>query len=280
MIDYDLNDQLRTMPAPQHAAPHVAPRFPVFYHRCAACTGFNSDAWVETLAHELKNPLNALLLTLDELRPACAAQPDAQQAYNTAAHVALQMAKVIEEVLDICRAKHGKLFLRTEPVDVGEIVRATVRSVHPLIAQRGQRIAVLISPDLPPLQAQASRLEQVFTNLLVNATKFTGKNGAISITVKQTDAAISIRVCDSGIGISPELLPQIFHAYQQGPLARLGRQGGLGIGLALVKSIVELHGGSVTAKSEGPGMGSEFIVNLPLTVQTGDALPSQFIDDA
>jgi signal transduction histidine kinase len=138
------------------------------------------------------------------------------------------------------------------------------------------------------LQAQASRLEQVLTNLLINATKFTGKNGAISVTVGQTDAAISIHVCDTGIGISPELLPRIFQAYQQGPLARLSRRGGLGIGLALVKSIVELHGGNVTAKSEGPGMGAEFIVNLPLTVQCAQAplapylstLPSPFIDDA
>jgi signal transduction histidine kinase len=245
------------------------------------------DRWVATLAHELRNPLNGLLLNLDELRPCCGAGAQTREAYTRVERLSRQMARVIENVLDLCRGAQGTLALNSELLNVGKIVCDSVALVRPLIMAKNQRLLMLISPGLPCVSGQASRLEQVVTNLLTNASKFAENDGSISVIVESDARAILIRVRDDGIGIPHDLLPEIFHVYRRGPLARLGGRQGLGIGLALAKSLVELHHGRLTAHSDGPGLGSEFIVELPLGAALADTqanslttFPAQWGDDA
>jgi signal transduction histidine kinase len=172
------------------------------------------------------------------------------------------MARLIEDVLDLCRGTRGTLAFRARPVDLATVVAAAVRSVRPQIAARRHRLTVSLPPNSTVLEADAGRLEQVLSNLLANAAKFTEPGGHVDLIAAPTPTGLVIRVRDDGVGIEPEALPHVFDLYHQG---RAGRErGGLGIGLALVRSLVELHGGSVTAQSDGPGTGAQFTVFLPM----------------
>ena len=171
------------------------------------------------------------------------------------------MAEIIRDVLERNRGVQQ----RSGPHDVslGEIVAGAMEIAHPLLAAGRHRLAILLPPDPVPLRGHRARLQQVLTNLLTNAAKFTAPGGQISLIAEMQGAQLEIRARDTGIGIEPQLLPHIFELYRQGDEA--GAQGGLGIGLALVKSMVESHGGCVSAHSGGPGMGAEFVVSLPLS---------------
>ncbi len=242
-----------------------------------------ADRWMATLAHELRNPLHAIMLALDVLQPACADDADAREARDIAETVSKQMDRLVEDMLDLYRAASGKLSLRSELVNVAKVAAGAIVTVRPLLAERGHQLSVSL-PSVPlSVMASSSRLQQIVTNLLTNAAKFTDRGGKISLKIEAAADVLVVRVRDNGMGIAPDMLGRIFQMYQQVEGRADAYCGGLGIGLALVKSFAELHGGSVVAYSEGLGKGSEFIVRIPFSGD-GDlarsALPDLFTDVA
>jgi CheY-like chemotaxis protein/two-component sensor histidine kinase len=186
--------------------------------------------------------------------------------------------------MEVSRITRGKIELRREPIEVAAVVRSAVEASRPLIESAGHQLALSVPAEPLTLNADPIRLSQVLANLLNNSAKYTSPGGQIWLTVRQagSDAVISVR--DSGVGIPADMLPRVFDLFTQVGRESNRAQGGLGIGLTLVKSLVEMHGGTVEARSEGPDLGSEFIVRLPLAadarfVPGGDVLhsPSQFV---
>jgi len=170
-----------------------------------------------------------------------------------------RLNEVLEGMLELAQAEHGKPALRLQPVELAAVVRDATEVVGPLIADRRHRLTVRIDPVVGAVWADPLRLGQVLTNLLTNAAKYTDPGGRIDLTADRESVGVVIRVRDAGTGIPPEMLPRLFDRYAQADPGR----GGLGLGLALVKQLVELHGGTVEARSDGPGTGSEFVVRLP-----------------
>jgi len=220
------------------------------------------DVLLPIVAHELRQPLSAILMALS-VHDECDDESSAREARDIAKHGALQMSRIIDDVIDVYRDAHGKLRLRLAPMDLATIVRHSIETARPGLAARGHRLSVSLPPDPVSFLADASRLEQVLTNLLTNAANCTEPGGHIYVTGDVPTDEVVIRVRDNGRGICPDLLPRIFDPFQQGNDSGDRPGGALGLGLALVKSLVELHGGSVAAHSEGLGMGSEFVVRLP-----------------
>ena len=228
--------------------------------------GADVDRWTVVLAHELRSPLGAVLMSLDELRPTCEAEPDARAALHAAERGSRQMARIIEDVLDLSRGRSDPTDGDRPTADLRAVVAGAVAAARPLLTARGHRLTVQLCPRLPTVAARASRVEQVLTNLLVNAAKFTDPGGHVRLTAEPAadGHAVAILVSDDGIGIGPDLLPALFDVGHRGPSSLQGpAPQGLGLGLALVRSLVELHGGTVTAHSDGPGRGSSFAVRLP-----------------
>lgn len=225
------------------------------------------DEFLAMLSHELRNPLAAIGYALPLLRPG-AAHDDADAAFETAERQVRHLARLVDDLLDVSRITTGKIELRREPVDVVAAAARVVEALSAAAEARGHRLSAEL-PDRPAwVDADVTRLEQVVSNLLNNAVKYTPDGGRIQLIVETEDDEVLIRVRDGGIGISPEMLPKVFDLFAQvdGSLDR--SQGGLGIGLTLVRSLVELHGGVVTAASEGVGRGCEFAVRLPLLPAT------------
>jgi signal transduction histidine kinase len=174
-----------------------------------------------------------------------------------------QLTRLIEGLLDRARVRQGKMDLRKEVLDLNAIVTRAVESARPVLDGRGHDRELALPLGPVPLEADPSRLEQVVANLLTNAGKYTEPGGRIRLAVECADDEVAVRVRDTGIGLAPDMLGRVFHLYAQVQGAHDHAQSGLGIGLALVRGIVELHGGSVQAYSDGPGQGSEFVVRLP-----------------
>lgn len=222
------------------------------------------DEFLATLAHELRNPLapirNALHLlerpefeesTRDEVRAVVKRQVD-------------HMTRLVEDLLDVSRITRGSVELRKEVIDLATVINRSVEASRPLMGDQGHVLAVTLSDEPILLEADPTRLEQIFDNLLNNAAKYTDPGGQISISAERRGEFAEVRVRDTGIGIDPEQLPKIFDLFMQAE-RRLDRsQGGLGIGLSLVRSLIEMHGGSVSVHSEGLGRGTEFVVRLPI----------------
>jgi len=219
---------------------------------------------VPILAHELLQPLNAMLLALDAVHQECGDASVAGEASAIAMRQGLHMARIIKDVMDASRYAYGKVRLRVESVNMTAIVADAIATVRPCLSSRRHRLSVALPVEPVTLLADSSRLHQVLTNLLNNAAKFTEPGGCIRLNVEVSGDFVIIRVRDNGRGISPALLPCIFEPFQRGDdPVDCGREWGLGLGLSLVRSLVELHGGSVAAYSEGSGAGSEFVVRLP-----------------
>jgi signal transduction histidine kinase len=168
------------------------------------------------------------------------------------------MARVIDDALELCRAQTGKLRFQTERVDLSRIVMDAIRNAQPVLSQKDHQVTLTLPCGRIIVEAHPTRMEQILTNLLINAAKYTSPGGEICVGVERTANTVVLRVCDNGIGIAPEYLSRVFEPYWQGTASD-----GLGLGLALVKSLVELHDGTVVAHSDGPGKGSEFVVRLP-----------------
>jgi PAS domain S-box-containing protein len=221
------------------------------------------DEFLAMLAHELRNPLAPVLtaLQLMELRPQDTAM--AERARGVLGRQVRHMTRLIEDLLDVSRITRGKIALRTERVDLSAVAARALEAARPLL--EGRRLEV--STGLPPgmwVEADPVRLEQVLLNLLNNAGKFTEPGGRVRVWAEAAGGRVTIGISDNGIGIAPDMLPRIFDLFMQGERSLDRAQGGLGIGLTLVRRLVELHHGTVQARSFGPGEGSEFLVDLPL----------------
>jgi signal transduction histidine kinase len=214
-----------------------------------------------TLAHELRDPLTAIVLAL-ELHSG-EGDPAVRRTLMMAAHQARRVVRLVDDLFDLCAGSWDSLSLWKEVVDLAEVVAGARETTTHLMAARGCRLTVALPAEPVVLVADPVRLEQVLTNLLANAAKFTDPGGDIRLTAAVEAGLIVLRVRDNGRGIAPDLLPRVFDAFWQAPEAGKNGAVGLGLGLALVKSLVEMHGGSVAARSEGPGTGAEFIVRLP-----------------
>ena len=230
-----------------------------------------TNEFLAMLAHELRNPLSPLQTALDilERKPEDAAALDwVKQVFQRQVR---HLTRLVDDLLDASRVTSGKISLRFESVDLAEVVRDTVESMRPSIEERQHELHIEI-PDRPAIvRGDATRLAQVVSNLLTNASKYTPDGGRIDVIVDANHEAVMLHVNDTGVGIAPELIPQMFELFVQGDRALDRKEGGLGIGLTLVKWLAELHGGTVAATSRGPGHGTRFSMRLPLVEGSQDS---------
>ncbi|MGH8728386.1 MAG: chemotaxis protein CheB [Burkholderiales bacterium] len=223
------------------------------------------NEFLAMLAHELRNPLAPLKMAGDILKNPAVDAATAERTREIMERQIRNMSRMIDDLLDASRITSGKTELRKEEVELNSILSRALQSVQHQIAERGQKIAVSLSAEPVYLKADPIRLEQVFGNLLHNASKFTSVNGHIELNSHLDTGQAVVHIRDEGIGISQEMLPHVFDLFAQGDRSLDRAQGGLGIGLTVVKSLVELHGGSVAAHSAGLKQGSEFVVRLPVS---------------
>jgi PAS domain S-box-containing protein len=224
------------------------------------------DEFLATLSHELRTPLNAILGWSTLLRRLEPGSSDHVRGLDTIERNARVQAQIVGDLLDMSRIISGKVQLDVQPVDLSEIISAAIESVRPSIEAKKLRLRTTLDARGGRIRGDANRLQQVFWNLLTNAVKFTPANGRIDVILERVNSHVEICVEDSGIGIKPEFLAFVFDRFRQADSSTTRRHGGLGLGLSIVKHLVELHGGSVRVKSPGEGLGSSFIVALPITV--------------
>jgi PAS domain S-box-containing protein len=222
------------------------------------------DEFLATLAHELRNPLAPLRNGLEIVRRAGVDEEVAERARAMMERQLGQMVHLIDDLLDVSRISRGKIELRKDRVALAQALQSAIETVQPLIERHHHELTVESLPEPVFVEADAVRLAQVFANLLGNAAKFTPPGGNIGVTVERRAGEVVVRVKDDGIGIEPAMLPRVFDLFAQATEASERSQGGLGIGLSLVKQLVEMHGGTVEARSGGLDMGSEFTVHLPI----------------
>jgi PAS domain S-box-containing protein len=224
------------------------------------------DEFLATLSHELRTPLNAIMGWSQVLRNGPKDRADYLKALDTIERNARVQTRLIEDLLDMSRVASGKLRLDVQPLAPVSFIEAAVETVTPAAEAKGIRVETLLDPDAGPICGDPGRLQQVIWNLLSNAIKFTPKNGKVQILLSRVNSHIEISVADTGIGIKPELIPHVFERFRQADASTTRRHGGLGLGLSIVKSLVELHGGTVSVRSAGEGQGTTAVVNLPLMV--------------
>jgi CheY-like chemotaxis protein len=227
------------------------------------------DEFLAMLAHELRNPLAPLQNGLQILRLKCAGEPTIDEVGEMMQRQVGQLVRLVDDLLDISRITRGRVELRKELVDLAEVATRAVEAARPMIDARRHQLTYE-GPPVPVLvNADPTRLTQVIGNLLNNAAKFTETGGRIRLSVGRELNAGVVRVVDEGIGIAADMLPRIFELFAQAERTLDRSQGGLGIGLTLVRHLVEIHGGSVQAFSAGLGTGSEFVVRLPAPAHLG-----------
>lgn len=225
------------------------------------------DEFLATLAHELRNPLAPIRNSLQILKMARIDEETIQQTRDMMDRQVHHLVRLVDDLLDVSRVMRGKIELRKERIELATIVARAVETVQPLIEVQGHRLELALSPESLLLDADPVRLAQVVGNLLTNAAKYTEANGRIRLSAERERDGAVLKIRDNGIGIAANMLPRIFELFVQVDHAATRSQGGLGIGLTLVKNLVEMHGGSVEAQSDGLGHGSEFVVHLPLIAQ-------------
>ena len=231
------------------------------------------DEFLAMLGHELRNPLAAVTNAVSLLEIPDLSEHEARQAREIAQRQLHNMTRLIDDLLDVARVTRGKVTLHREAVDLTELVGRVSTAIRPLIDARRQRFEVELPPERVQVQGDPMRLEQILNNLLNNATKYTETGGCIRLALGRQGAEAEIRVSDDGLGMVPETLARAFDLFAQAERSLDRSQGGLGIGLTMVKSLVSLHDGQVQARSDGLGKGSEFIVRLPaLAPNESDAL--------
>jgi signal transduction histidine kinase len=225
------------------------------------------DEFLATLAHELRNPLAPIRNSLQFLRMTVHSDPTAERVCEMMERQVNHMVRLVDDLMELSRITRGLIQLRKEHTELATVIRNAVETTRPLVEAGQHQLAISLPPDPIPLYGDAVRLGQVFANLLNNAAKYTDRGGQIWLTARceGNEAIVSVR--DNGIGISAPMLPLVFDMFMQADRTTDRSQGGLGIGLTLVKNLVELHGGSISARSDGPGLGTEFIVRLPVAVE-------------
>ena len=222
------------------------------------------DVFLSTLSHELRNPLAPLSQAVRLIRMTAPSNPEMEYPLTVIERQVDSLSRLVDDLLDLSRIGAGKIDLQKEIVVLQEILHLAVESANPLVRGRRHDLRILLPPAPIYLEADPNRLVQVFVNLLNNAGKYTPEGGRIWIKGTIEDDEAVVHVEDTGIGISPDVLPRIFELFTQAESSRQQSQGGLGIGLSLVKNLVTLHGGTVQVRSEGPDKGSQFTVRLPI----------------
>ena len=231
------------------------------FRQISRATGHARDEFLAILGHELRNPLAPILTALELMN-----LKDGKSSIVERAIIERQVkhvVRLVDDLLDVSRITRGKIHLDRRPIGIAAIVADAIEMASPLLEQRGHRLVVDVAANGLMLEADRFRLAQVISNLLTNAARFTEPGGTITVSAQREGAAMVVRVKDTGIGIEPQLLPRVFDAFAQGPQGSDRAQGGLGLGLTIVKSLVDLHGGQVEASSAGRGLGAEFVVRLP-----------------
>ncbi len=223
------------------------------------------DEFLATLAHELRNPLAPISNAVDVLRTA-KDEAVRQKAIGIIGRQVRQMTQIVDDLMDVARITHDKILLRREPVLLSDAINAAMESVKPLMTQKNHALLVTVPPQPVWLDGDITRLTQIFTNILNNAAKYTGPGGTIRIDAAMEGGEAKVIISDNGMGIAPDMMPRIFDMFTQAdsPSDRNAKKG-IGIGLSLVRKLVQLHGGSVSAHSDGLGKGSQFTIRLPAT---------------
>lgn len=232
------------------------------------------DEFLAMLAHELRNPLSPILNSLEVIQLQGRGDAYPAESLEIAKRQVRHMSRLLDDLLDVSRFTQGKIQLRKGPVDFSAVVSHAVEITAPLIKSKGHHLEINLPPHPIWMIGDMTRLEQVVANLLSNAAKYTPPKGRITLTTSLEGKELVLRVRDTGIGLNEEMLPRVFDLFTQADLSLDRTQGGLGIGLTLVKSLVEMHGGSVVATSRGLGEGSEFIGRLPLSSGSPASPPS------
>ncbi|HEX4025172.1 MAG TPA: HAMP domain-containing sensor histidine kinase [Steroidobacteraceae bacterium] len=230
----------------------------------APADGGRQIEFLAMLSHELRAPLASIAHALHLLGSQRVETSARQRAQALIERQVRQMAQLVDDLLDVSRLTTGHLYLQCARIDLREVVSHSIETLEGAIEERRHRLITSMPAEPVWLHGDRCRLEQVFVNLLINSARYTDAGGALGVQLQTLHAQAVVRVRDSGIGIAPEVLPHIFDLFWQADAAAPRSSGGLGIGLALVRELVELHGGSVSAASAGLGHGSEFVVRLPV----------------
>jgi signal transduction histidine kinase len=228
------------------------------------------DEFLATLSHELRTPLNSIQGWVGVLRSAQTSAQDQARGLETIDRNVRAQAQLVSDLLDMSRIISGKIHLEVQTVYLHEVINAALDSVLPSAEAKGIRVTRVLDTEINPARGDPDRLQQVLWNLLSNAVKFTPRGGRIQVILERVNSHAEIVVEDSGIGMQPEFLPHVFDRFRQADAGISRRYSGLGIGLSIVKSLVELHGGSVRVKSPGENQGSTFIVSLPIPLMSPD----------
>ncbi|MCC2971415.1 ATP-binding protein [Massilia sp. IC2-476] len=237
------------------------------------------DEFLAMLAHELRNPLAPISSAAQLLRMLFANEPRIKQTSEVISRQVAHMTHLVDDLLDVSRVTRGLATINRTQVELGAVVREAVEQIVPLIETRRHRLTLDIASHPMPVNGDRTRLIQVVANLLGNAAKYTPDGGQLRVSLQQQGDRAVLQVQDNGIGIDPDLLPEVFDLFTQGERTPDRAQGGLGLGLALVKKLVELHDGAVDADSKGPGQGSSFTVRLPLLPAVGSASAADTAED-
>jgi len=233
------------------------------------------DEFLATLAHELRNPLAPMVNALALMQSPTASPDTIRNAQAIIDRQLSHMIRLVEDLLDVSRISRGKLVIRKEPIEFASVMKSAVDTVRPLLATKNQALSLSLPSEPVYLQADSVRLSQVFSNLLNNASKYTAPGGRIFLAAEVDGGAARVTVADSGKGIAPGTLPGIFDMFVQDESADLRGQPGLGVGLALAKRLIELHGGSIDAESKGADQGSTFTVQIPVEAAPAAALSNE-----
>jgi len=235
------------------------------------------DEFLATLSHELRTPLNAILGYARMLRSGVLKEDRRTQALETLERNATSLTQMVEDVLDVSRIAAGKIRLHIQPVDLSSVLRDAMATVRPAADAKGVGLDSILESQVGPVSGDPDRLQQVVWNLLSNAVKFTPRGGRVQMRLQRVDSHVEIPVSDTGIGIREDFLPHLFERFRQGDSTTTRAHGGLGLGLAIARRIVELHGGRIQAFSPGEGQGSTFRVELPVMIVHAPVEPQRRI---
>jgi len=221
------------------------------------------NEFLAMLAHELRNPLSPIGMAASLLERTPDASPQLHKLSRVIARQVDHMAKLLDDLLDAARISSGKITLSTQPLVLADVLQQAVETMQPCIQERRQSLQLELPPENVVVEGDQVRLTQVFTNLLANASKYTGDGGSLYLRAAASADEVSVAIEDNGNGIAPEIIPYIFDLFTQGPRSLARSEGGLGVGLNVVRNLVSMHAGKVAAESRGAGQGSCFTVRLP-----------------
>jgi signal transduction histidine kinase len=237
------------------------------------------DEFLATLSHELRTPLNAIVGWVQLLQHGKLTEERTAHAINVIARNARLQAQLIDDILDVSRIITGKLEIERQPIAVAQLIDSVITGIAPLADAKGLAVTHDIARDLPPIEGDPRRLHQVLANVLTNAVKFTPQGGSIHLRCHASGRTVTIAVTDSGVGVPAEFLPFVFDRFRQADSQTTRQHGGLGLGLAIARYLVEQHGGAMRADSAGPGKGTTFSIELPSAIGAIPASPEQGADE-